>query len=463
MKLLSVALLGALCVASQAYNYKTTWFTTKVDHFGYANNDTFKMRVLYNDDHFDISKPGPIFFYTGNEGDIEMFTNNTGLMWEWAPEFKALLIFAEHRFYGQSMPYGKHSYGDHKYFGYLTVEQALADFADLLLNVKEELYPATAHSPVVAFGGSYGGMLSAWMRIKYPWIIDAALAASAPILQFQNVTDCNVYNNIVTKAFQQQGDKCVDNIRKSWKALDAKGKSGDNGANFIRENFKICQRVSPDNYTAVRDWLYDTYGNLAMMNYPYPTEFLKKVPGHPVKVSCSYLNKDFSSDDDLLNGVYQAVNVFHNFSGNVQCNDIGNTGGDNLGDAGWNIQTCNEMVMPFCGNGQGDMFYPYPWDFNVFRKDCEKNYKVTPDLNKARLMFGAKNIATASNIIFSNGDIDPWSGGGVLDTINPTLPALIIKDGAHHYDLRPSSDQDTAEVINVRIVEKQYIKQWLNL
>jgi len=32
------------------------------------------------------------------------------------------------------------------------------------------------------------------------------------------------------------------------------------------------------------------------MNYPYETNFLKKVPGHPVKVSCSYLQKDFDND-----------------------------------------------------------------------------------------------------------------------------------------------------------------------
>lgn len=48
----------------------------QVDHFSFTNNDTFKLKYLLNDTYWDVVD-GPIFFYTGNEGPIEDFCENT--------------------------------------------------------------------------------------------------------------------------------------------------------------------------------------------------------------------------------------------------------------------------------------------------------------------------------------------------------------------------------------------------
>lgn len=59
-------------------NYTTINFTMhfKVDHFSFAVQDTFKLRYLLNDT-WRKTENAPIFFYTGNEGRIEVFAENT--------------------------------------------------------------------------------------------------------------------------------------------------------------------------------------------------------------------------------------------------------------------------------------------------------------------------------------------------------------------------------------------------
>ena len=47
----------------------------------------------------------PVFFYFGNEDHIELYIDHTGIMWETAPAMGAALVFLEHRYYGQSLPF----------------------------------------------------------------------------------------------------------------------------------------------------------------------------------------------------------------------------------------------------------------------------------------------------------------------------------------------------------------------
>ncbi len=79
------------------------------------------------------------------------YLNATGLIWENAPAFGALIIFAEHRYYGVSKPFHK-TLKEHMQF--LTSEQAMADYAELITELKHELH--ATDSAVIGFGGSYG-------------------------------------------------------------------------------------------------------------------------------------------------------------------------------------------------------------------------------------------------------------------------------------------------------------------
>jgi lysosomal Pro-X carboxypeptidase len=67
----------------------------------------------------------------------------------------------------------------------------------------------------------------------------------------------------------------------------------------------------------------------------------------------------------------------------------------------------------------------------------------------------------ASNIVFSNGLLDPWYGGGVLRSVSESVVAILIKDSAHHYDLRGKHPLDTTFVKEARQLEVGFIRKWI--
>lgn len=110
---------------------------------------------------------GPILFYAGNEGNIEGFWDNTGFITtELAAQMNALVIYAEHRYFGKSFPFDKTIAFKPENNIWLTVDQVMMDYNSLLKDIRY-MYGAT-DKPCFVFGGSYGGMLASWLRMKYP-------------------------------------------------------------------------------------------------------------------------------------------------------------------------------------------------------------------------------------------------------------------------------------------------------
>jgi hypothetical protein len=82
MTFLAAATLAAcLCLShvtanSNSIGYDTGYFTQQLDHFDFSEDGSFQQRYLINTTSW--APGGPIFFYTGNEGDITLFAENTG-------------------------------------------------------------------------------------------------------------------------------------------------------------------------------------------------------------------------------------------------------------------------------------------------------------------------------------------------------------------------------------------------
>ncbi|XP_010246130.1 PREDICTED: lysosomal Pro-X carboxypeptidase-like [Nelumbo nucifera] len=457
--------LASLSIKSQQF-YETKYFTQTLDHFNFQpqSYQTFQQRYLINDKYWGgAQNNAPIFVYTGNEGDIEWFAQNTGFMYETAPKFKALLVFIEHRFYGSSIPFGgdkEVAYSNASTLGYLSSTQALADYATLIIDLKKNL--TAEDSPVIAFGGSYGGMLAAWFRLKYPHVVVGALASSSPILNFEDLTSPYGFNSIITNDFRSESENCYKVIKGSWKEIEDTAKQ-QGGLEVLRNSFKLCKKA----FTAddLESWIETALIYTAMTDYPTPSNFLQPLPAYPVKQMCKAIDNPTVGNDTFAR-LYGAVNIYYNNTGNATCFDIEDDS-DPHGLSEWTWQACTEMILPTDGNKNDSIFPASEWDYANRATNCQFAFGINPRPHWITTEYGGYDIRRVlkrfgSNIIFFNGLRDPWSGGGVLESISKSIIAIVAKEGAHHVDLRFSTKEDPEWLRDVRKREVGIIRKWLS-
>lgn len=228
----------------------------------------------------------------------------------------------------------------------------------------------------------------------------------------------------------------------------------------LTKSFRTCRAIkSPSDVDALNNWLNTAFTYMAMTDYPYPTNFLQPLPGWPVKAACQPIIARGATD--LLGSVADGAGVYYNTSGSLSCFDIWNADiSPSLGNA-WNYQACTELNLNTASNGVTDMFPPAPFDEKAIAASCEQQFGVTPRDDWIMTWSGGLNITASSNIIFSNGKLDPWNGGGVLESLSDSLIAILIEDGAHHLDLRFSDPRDPPSVVAAREQEASIITGWL--
>ena len=277
---------------------------------------TFRQRYCVDNQYVLDPTNATVFLYVGNESPLEQYINNTGLMWELAQEFNAQVVFIEHRYEGKSLP----SPAIPNCMAYSSSVQALADYAAF---VETHLFSQSSTTfkvvtrPVIAFGGSYGGMLSSWMRMKYPNLIAGAIAASAPIWGFPlNVpSKIDSASRVVQRGLerpypptdesQRDADNhCASNLLAAWPLIQHLARGGSVGRSFLTRSFRLCSPLQEGDEHALLDWAQSPWFDLAEGSFPYPSSYIPfalthndraTLPAWPLQSACwkqSRLYKD---------------------------------------------------------------------------------------------------------------------------------------------------------------------------
>ena len=292
-----------------------------------------------------------LFADTGNEGPITAFWAANGFMVEYlAPKWGAMLVFPEERYYGTSLPFGDASFQAEN-LKYLTTEQILEDYVELIAHLKTTIAKA-ADCPVVAFGGSYGGTLTTFLRAKYPATVIGGLASSAPIGYYDKEgwathgVDEFTWSDIVTRDYAEAHPLCLSQISSAMAAIESTPVS-----DLIRA-FGVCA-ASGLGLNAHTELFAYALESQPQLDYPYPVGAL---PAWPVNATCRDLVAAGSSKTKL---VAAAADITAKVIGKPPNGCLptltegpGEVPGDGPGDdSAWGWQSCTENLHQFSARG----------------------------------------------------------------------------------------------------------------
>ena len=297
-------------------------------------------------------------------------------------------------------------------------------------------------------------------------------------------------------------------------------------------------------------------------DYPFPSNYISyavgnteaKLPAWPMRAACDHVGGDFGvsiagdrkkvafniSIDELLvevdwnatrsnarawtgnldggnlakllTGLRDAVGVWYNVTGTLQCYDYKKqdakaasknvtapiqsealaTGGGRVctsneipggNAAAWGVLVCNENLnlVNTLVQGIGNDFYwppnvPKGWDpkdvVSQSMANCAPQYgelglygvpKVAdPFATWPTVFYGGKvGAAQMSNVVFSNGALDPWSSAGVLQNYSDSVHSIMLDLGAHHLDLFFPDEADPECAKRARKFELERVLEWI--
>lgn len=423
-----------------AKDIKQQQFTQLLDH----NNPTlgtFSQRY-YIDETFSKNKKDPVFFYICGEAECTKRALS-GAIRNYAQKYHAKLVALEHRYYGDSIPLNTFSTAD---LSYLTTEQALDDLAYFQRHVRNE---NKWTGKWIAFGGSYPGSLSAYYRLKFPYLVAGALASSAPVMAKEDFFE---YDTHVT---QVAGAQCATQMRQVVSTIEA----------TLGNKTQFNQMKALFEATAVNDPIDFLYlvadVGAAAIQYGKRDAF------------CSALSSSatpLAGYADFAKKLYQSMGVTAvEMTAQGAMSDNPNDYKNGVGMRQWYYQSCTEYGYWQNANPDRQQSTRSALiDLSYHRQTCQRLFGLNQPAQTASLnntLYYPLMDALVSNIFFTNGEQDPWSLLSLAEkngnAVNEKLNYYLIEGAAHCDDLRAPKATDSTSLQEARQTMESLIATWL--
>ncbi|KAF0683388.1 Aste57867_24512 [Aphanomyces stellatus] len=423
------------------------WFETqKLDHFDASNEAVWKQRFFTNDAFYG-GAGSPVFIYLNGENVASNTTVTTpGLFMNvLAKKHKAFVVALEHRYYGKSQPMPDLSTANLKY---LSANQALHDLA----RVQDHVIATydLGESPWVVFGGSYPGMLAAWSKLTFSDRFLGAVASSGPI---RAKADYFEYGDVVAFGLQYYGkEQCVDAVQQALEAFDALvGSSQSDDAAHLDKLFKPCTPLEDDfDRAAIESNVFGNFQNLAQGN---------DVAASNLKTTCdAFVKEDGQSPLEKLAAFNHAV--FPDCTPSSYADTVvGVVNNTNYTTTRiyrqWIYQTCAEFGFGQTTKTATSLFkaLTFASTDKILYDMCDQAYGISKDETDAAIAatndkYGGLSI-DVENVIFPNGNIDPWSALGLTNAtgvVNAASQIVHIDGTSHCGDMFAPKPTDSASL-----------------
>ncbi|XP_012791270.2 thymus-specific serine protease [Sorex araneus] len=445
---------------------KEGWLQQPLDPFNASDGRSFLQRYWVNSQHWS-GPGGPVFLHLGGESSLGPGSVMRGHPAALAPAWGALVVGLEHRFYGLSVPAGGLEMAQLRF---LSSRHALADVASARLALTR-LLNVSASSPWICFGGSYAGSLAAWARLKFPHLVFASVASSAPV---RAVLDFSEYNDVVSRSLTNTeiggSPECRAAVSAAFEEVARRLRAGGMALSALRTELGACGDMGrAEDQAELLEALQALVGGAVQYNGQ---------AGAPLSVRqlCGLLLPEGGngSRSAPYRGLRRAVKVITNSLGQkclsysraetvAQLRDT-EPQVSGVGDRQWLYQTCTEFGFYVTCEGPRCPFSQRP-ALPSHLELCEQVFGISLSsialaVARTNAFYGGQTPG-ASRVLFVNGDTDPWHVLSVTQNLGASESALLIPNGSHCLDMAPERPSDSPSLRLGRQTIAQQLQTWL--